>query len=81
MQTGNVAMNGKRLLPTILDYEFFTDEPVTSKISQRLSEFYGGSVNRNGLSMNTISEVNYIQLITILNNFLSLTIFIFYDWR
>lgn len=58
MQAPNMALNVKKYLPMVLDYDSFTNEPVTARITERLMDFYGGSPFQNGLEMDTISDVS-----------------------
>ncbi|CAL8094847.1 unnamed protein product [Orchesella dallaii] len=57
MQAPNMAMNIKKYLPMILGYDSFTNEPVTSTVTQKLMQYYDGNPDKNGLGMDTISDM------------------------
>ncbi|ODN01293.1 Esterase E4 [Orchesella cincta] len=57
MQAPNMAMNIKKYLPMILDYDYYTTEPVTSAVTQKLMQYYDGNPDKNGLGMDTISDM------------------------
>jgi hypothetical protein len=57
MQAAPIALNGRKYLPKILDYEFFTRQPRTSEITNKILQFYGGSFGFAGINIDYISDV------------------------
>jgi len=59
MQATPIALNGRKYLPKILDYEFYTRQSQTADITNKVLQFYGGSMGFAGVDMEYISDVSW----------------------
>lgn len=57
MQAPSVSQNAKKYLPMILDYDYYTNEPETSQLTDELIRAYAGNRRTNEISMDVISDV------------------------
>ncbi len=77
MQTPILNARVKDLLPVVLDYKDFTNEPQTKKLTEKIMDFYAadhhGITDDSTIIMNHVSQVRLIF-------FLSGCIFVFYDF-
>lgn len=54
MQGPTIALNVKKYLPLILDYDYFTpDQAATDRITDKLIQYY----DSDGVTMDSISDV------------------------
>lgn len=58
MQAATIALNGRRYLPIILDYQRNNSGKRVKEITNQILKFYGGAMLGNGVNMNYISDVS-----------------------